>query len=118
MAWILWFLRQWQLGKVCFGFSRIQLEGDSQQVISLIQKNEEVNSGVGVIISNIGKCRQSFEAMKVSFVRRSENCVAKNAVRVSGVRTWKFCPPSWWLSLLGSGGAVVHSPHYTCSPAN
>ncbi|KAI8531014.1 hypothetical protein RHMOL_Rhmol11G0104500 [Rhododendron molle] len=71
-----------------------------------------------MIISDIGKCRQSFEAMKVSFVRRSEDCVAKNAVRGSGVRTGEFCPPSWWLSPLGPRGVVMHSPHYTCSTAN
>ncbi|XP_058213473.1 uncharacterized protein LOC131325298 [Rhododendron vialii] len=78
------------------GLRYIQLEGDSQQIINLIQKKEDSNIEVGVIIADVNKLRDSFEGSKVSFVRRVGNSVAhlvaKNAARGSGIRTWEYYP--------------------------
>lgn len=67
------------------GLSRIHLEGYSLQVVNLIQREEETNSMVGVILVDVNRLRHGFEELKVSFVRRVGNSVAhsvaKNAMR-------------------------------------
>ncbi|KAH7836340.1 hypothetical protein Vadar_000082 [Vaccinium darrowii] len=86
------------------GLQRIILEGDCQQVVKLIQKNEVCDSSIGALISDINCLRQSVSELDVRFVRRSGNsvahCVAKNAVGGNGSRTWEFFPPPWLLSSL------------------
>lgn len=48
--------------------------------IPLIQRNEDRNSKLGVLISDIMQSRQHFESVEVNFIRKSDNSVvAKNA---------------------------------------
>ncbi|KAI8532837.1 hypothetical protein RHMOL_Rhmol11G0245500 [Rhododendron molle] len=63
----------------------------------MIQKQQDVNTTVGVLIADVTRIRQEFEDTRVSFIRRIGNStahvVAKDAVRGSGIRSWEFYPP-------------------------
>ncbi|KAI8560441.1 hypothetical protein RHMOL_Rhmol04G0255500 [Rhododendron molle] len=79
------------------GLQKVHIEGDSQLVIGMIQKQQDVNTAIGVLITDVTWLRQEFEDIRVSFIRRIGNSashvVAKDAMRGSGIRSWEFYPP-------------------------
>lgn len=93
------------------GINNILLEGDSQQLIRLIQTQAEDHRMVGVIVADILRFLAGFSVADLAFVKRSGNGVAHNvaqrAVRGPVFSTWEFRPPLWLLSSLQRDGCPV-----------
>ncbi|XP_058216664.1 uncharacterized protein LOC131327525 [Rhododendron vialii] len=74
------------------GMQKVHIEGDSQQVVDMIQRIGDFITSVGVLIVNLNRLKQEFVEMQASFVRRGDNsvahAVAKNVVRGSRVCSW------------------------------
>ncbi|KAI8554304.1 hypothetical protein RHMOL_Rhmol05G0088400 [Rhododendron molle] len=73
------------------GMQKVHIEGDSQQVVNMIQRIGDFITSVGVLIVDVNRLKQEFVGMLASFVQRGGNLVAhavpKIVVRESGVRS-------------------------------
>ncbi|KAI8525227.1 hypothetical protein RHMOL_Rhmol13G0213400 [Rhododendron molle] len=74
------------------GLESVTIEGDSQQLVQLVQRRKEGHPGVGVLVADIMHILAGFSSAEVSFVRRSGNgvahSIAQKAVRGLVSSTW------------------------------
>lgn len=84
------------------GMSMITLEGDSQQLVRILNNEMKCPAEIEVLVEDIRRYVQGFRVYKFRFVRRSTNMVADKLARVglrdSGVKTWKpELPLGYWV---------------------
>lgn len=87
------------------GIGTIVVEGDSQQVVRILNRDILCPTDVEVIIEDIRGLARRFVSCLFRFVRRSANVVAdtlaSHGVRGFGSKTWEARPLSWLLRSLG-----------------
>ncbi|KAI8535587.1 hypothetical protein RHMOL_Rhmol10G0185900 [Rhododendron molle] len=87
------------------GIRTIMVEGDTQQVVRILNRDILCLTDVEVIIEDIRGLVRRFESCLFRCMRRSANVVAdtlaSHDVRGSSSKTWEARSPSWLLRSLG-----------------
>lgn len=89
---------------IALGLDSLIIEGDSLQLVRLVEQYRMGPAGVDVIFEEIRQMDSMFRRCKFRFVHRTANSVAhvlaQSGLRGSSCKTWKARPPYWLLESL------------------